>query len=81
MNLLTKMKLLLSRPWMAFKRYSQFRAAGHDKQTDRCGRYMALITARLYFSNNGFICVEARMLDYTISATQDSAYNITQIII
>jgi len=28
-----------------------------------------------------FICIAARMLDYTISATQDSAYNITQIII
>jgi len=31
--------------------------------------------------NNSFICIAARMLDYTISATQDSAYNITQIII
>jgi len=32
-------------------------------------------------NNNGFfICIAARMLDYTISATQDSAYNITQII-
>jgi len=26
-------------------------------------------------NNNGFICIAARMLDYTISATQDSAYN------
>jgi len=32
-------------------------------------------------NNNGFICIVARMLDYTISAMQDSAYNITQIII
>jgi len=29
---------------------------------------------------NGFICTAAQMLDYTISATQDSAYNITHII-
>jgi len=33
-----------------------------------------------YYNNNGFICIVARMLDYTISATQYSAYNITQII-
>jgi len=32
-------------------------------------------------NNNGFICIAARMLDYTISAAQDSAYNRTQIII
>jgi len=32
-------------------------------------------------NNNGFICIAARMLDYTISATQDSAYNRTLIII
>jgi len=32
-------------------------------------------------NNNGFICNAARMLDYTISAKQNSAYNITQIII
>jgi len=31
-------------------------------------------------NNNGFVCIAARMLDYTISATQDSAYNRTQII-
>jgi len=28
-----------------------------------------------------FICIAARMLDYTIYAMQDGAYNITQIII
>jgi len=33
------------------------------------------------YNNNGFICIAARMLYYTISATQHSAYNITQIII
>jgi len=32
-------------------------------------------------NNNGFICIAARMLDYTIPAMQDSAYNITPIII
>jgi len=32
-------------------------------------------------NNNGFICIVARMLDYTISAMLDSAYNITQIVI
>jgi len=32
-------------------------------------------------NNNVFICIAARMLDYTIYATQDNAYNITQIII
>jgi len=32
-------------------------------------------------NNNGFICIAAQMLDYTISAMQDSTYNITQIII
>jgi len=32
-------------------------------------------------NNNGFICIAVRLLDYTISSTQDSAYNITQIII
>jgi len=31
--------------------------------------------------NNGFICIAARMLDYTIAATQDGGYNRTQIII
>jgi len=31
--------------------------------------------------NNGFICIAARMLDYTVSAMQDRAYNITQIVI
>jgi len=34
-----------------------------------------------YNNNNGFICIAARMLDYTISATHDSAYNMAQIII
>jgi len=28
-----------------------------------------------------FICIAARILDYTISAKQDSAYNITRTII
>jgi len=28
-------------------------------------------------NNNGFICIAARMLDYTISAMQDSAYKNT----
>jgi len=32
-------------------------------------------------NNNGFICIAARMLVYTISATQDSAYNRTPIIV
>jgi len=31
----------------------------------------------LLYNNNGFVCIAARMLDYRISATQDSAYNIT----
>jgi len=34
-----------------------------------------------YFNNNNGFFIAARMLDYTISATQDSAYNRTQIII
>jgi len=33
------------------------------------------------YNNNGFICIAARMLDYTMSATQNSAYNITQIVV
>jgi len=35
----------------------------------------------LCYNNNGFICIAAQILDYTMSATQESAYNITQIII
>jgi len=35
----------------------------------------------LTYNDNGFICIAAQMLDYIIFATQDRAYNITQIII
>jgi len=34
----------------------------------------------LIIYNNGFICIAARILNYRISATQDGAYNITQIL-
>jgi len=36
---------------------------------------------RRILNNDGFICIAARTLDYTIPATHDSAYNRTQIII
>jgi len=40
-----------------------------------------LFQSDIEYNNNGFICIAARMLDYTIAATQDSACNIIQIII
>jgi len=42
---------------------------------------LALLLTEDSYNNNGFICIAARMLDYTVSVTQDSAYNITQIVI
>jgi len=45
------------------------------------GYVWLLVKGHTFFNNNGFICTAARMLDYTISAAHDSAYNVTQIII
>jgi len=42
-----------------------------------CKTHVGVQCVNLCVLNNGFIGIAARMLDYTISATQDSAYNIT----
>jgi len=58
-------------------------AQNETETTVVTSRYRHQSTATNDKNNNGvfFICSAAWMLDYTISATQDSAYNITQIII
>jgi len=45
--------------------------------------YVEFLNAKLvrYYNSNGFICIAARTLYYTISATQGGACNKTQTII